>query len=292
METIGFLGAGTVGTALAVSLRRVGYPVVAVASRSFSSAQRLAAQVEGCRPYQSFQEVADAVQLVFVTTPDDAIAQVVAALCPSISTWCPHQMVVHCSGSLSTDVLAPARQAGAAVGSFHPLQTFASTAQAIENLPGSTFGLEAEEGPLLEVLKGMVQALGGQSVHLRGQDKALYHAAAVLACNYFVTLVKLAADLWQAFGVPTCQSTRAMLPLLRGTLNNLERVGVPGCLTGPIARGDVGTVGKHLAALEAVAPDILPTYRELGRQTIPVALAKGTLDQARAEELHRLLSEE
>ena len=287
METIGFLGAGTVGTALAVSLRRVGYPAVAVASRSFSSTRRLAAQVEGCRPYQNFQELADAVQLVFVTTPDDAIAQVVAALC-----WYPHQMVVHCSGSLSTDVLEPARQAGAAVGSFHPLQTFASTAQAIENLPGSTFGLEAEEGPLLEVLKGMVQALGGQSVRLRGQDKALYHAAAVLACNYFVTLVKLAADLWQAFGVPTCQSTRAMLPLLRGTLNNLERVGVPGCLTGPIARGDVGTVGKHLAALEAVAPDILPTYRELGRQTIPVALAKGTLGQARAEELHRLLSEE
>jgi len=119
----------------------------------------------------------------------------------------------------------------------------------------------------------------------------LYHAAAVMACNYFVTLVKLATDLWGTFGASPEQATRALMPLLRGTLNNIENVGLPNCLTGPIARGDIGTIRKHLAALKRAAPEVLSAYRELGLHTIPVGLAKGTLDGERAEELRELLKE-
>jgi predicted short-subunit dehydrogenase-like oxidoreductase (DUF2520 family) len=117
----------------------------------------------------------------------------------------------------------------------------------------------------------------------------VYHAAAVIACNYLVTLVKLATDLWQTFNVPTQQATRALLPLLRGTLNNIEKVGIPQCLTGPIARGDTGTIQKHIDALNKLAPAVLPTYCELGRQTIPVALAKGRINKQQAEELKAIL---
>ncbi len=282
---IGFIGAGTVGTALAVRLSSKGYPVIAVASRTKTSAQRLAQAVPGCRVCDSPQEVADIAQLVFITTSDDAIARVAREL-----RWHAGQSVVHCSGADSTDILEPARECGADIGGFHPLQTFASVAHAIDNIPGSTFAIEAEE-PLLSTLVEMATALEGSWVRLGAGDKVLYHAAAVMACNYFVTLVKLATDLWQTFGVPTEKATKALLPLLRGTINNIDNVGLPRCLTGPIARGDIGTIRKHLAALEKAAPDVLSTYRELGLQTIPIALAKGRLDDKRAEELRELLKE-
>ncbi|MBI2829858.1 MAG: DUF2520 domain-containing protein [Chloroflexi bacterium] len=285
MVKIGFIGAGTVGTALAFRLSDKGYPVVAVASRNHLSAEKLAQTVKGCRAVSSNQEVVDAAELLFVVTPDDAIAPVVAEL-----NWHAGQSVVHCSGVASTDILEPARRAGANVGTFHPLQTFASVKQAIENIPGSTFGIEAEE-PLLTVLKDMAAALEGKWIKLEASDKVLYHASAVIACNYFVTLVKLATDLWGTFDIPTEMATKALMPLLKGTLHNIETVGIPNCLTGPIARGDIGTIKKHLDALERVSQELASTYRALGLQTIPTSLAKGKINQERAEDLETVLKE-
>ena len=281
---VGFIGAGIVGTALAVRLSQKGYPVIAVASRSKSSADRLAGNVPNCTPYDTKQAVADVSDIVFITTPDDAIPQVAAEL-----RWHPGQSVVHCSGADSVGSLEPARLAGAQVGGFHPLQTFASVAHAIENIPGSTFAIETE-GELLETLKQMAADLEGNWVKLGAEDKVLYHTAAVMACNYLVTLVKTATDLWKVFDVATPEATRALMPLLRGTLNNIDNVGLPNCLTGPIARGDLGTITKHLSALEKSAPALLSTYRELGMQTVPIALDKGKIDAVRAEELRKLLS--
>jgi len=117
----------------------------------------------------------------------------------------------------------------------------------------------------------------------------IYHTAAVIASNYLVTLVKLATDLWQSFSVPPHQAAQALLPLIRGTINNIDAIGIPQCLTGPIARGDTGTVKKHLNALQKTAPNLCSTYRELGLQTIPVALAKGRISKEQAEELQIIL---
>jgi len=283
MLKLGFIGAGTVGTALAARLAGRGYPIVAVYSLSRASAQRLAQAAGGCRVLDNGQAVADNAELIFITTPDDAIASVVSEV-----SWRPAQSVVHCSGVDSTAILQPAKEAGAEVGAFHPLQTFASPQQAMENIPGSTFALEAEE-PLLGTLKGMAAALEGSWVELKATDKVLYHAAAVFACNYMVTLVKLATDLWQTFDVPQEKATKALVPLLRGTLHNIETIGIPQCLTGPIARGDIGTINKHLDALEAAAPHLLSTYRELGRQTILIAAAKGKIDELQVRELRAVL---
>ena len=282
---IGFIGAGTVGTALAIRLSSRGYRVTAVASRTFASAERLAQAVKSCRALPDAQAVADAVDLVFITTPDGAIPQVATQV-----RWHAGQSVVHCSGADSTDTLQPAKDLGAQTGGFHPLQTFAGVKQAVDNLPGSTFAIEAEE-PLLATLKELAEALDGHWIELKASDKVVYHAAAVLACNYLVTLVKLATDLWQTFDVDTPEATRALIPLLKGTLNNIENIGIPNCLTGPIARGDIGTIQKHLKALGATAPSLVSTYRELGLQTIPVALAKGKIDQARAAEMRAVLGQ-
>ena len=282
---LGFIGTGTVGTALAMRLSDRGYRVVAVSSRNHISAKKLAPSISGCQAFDDNQAVADSADFVFVTTPDDTIAGVVSAV-----KWHPEQSVVHCSGVASTDILEPARESGVQVGAFHPLQTFANVKQAIDNIPGSTFALEAEE-PLLTTLKDIATALNGQCIELKASDKVLYHAAAVMACNYMVTLVKLSTDLWQTFNVPPQTATKALMPLLQGTLNNIANVGIPQCLTGPIARGDAGTIKKHLSALEKVAPNVLSTYRELGLQTIPVALGKGKINQRQAEELQAILEQ-
>ncbi len=283
MPKLGFIGAGTVGTALAIRLSERGYRVVAVASRSQTSAEKLAQAITGCHAVDNNQAVADAADLVFITTPDDAIATVVSTV-----NWHPNQSIVHCSGADSVDTLEPARKQGASVGAIHPLQTFASVEQAINNIACSTFALEAQE-PLLSTLKEIATTLDGTWIELTAGDKVLYHAAAVIACNYLVTLVKLATDLWQTFDVPPERATQALLPLLRGTIANIERVGIPKCLTGPIARGDTGTIEKHIDAMQKAAPALLPTYLDLGRQTIPIALAKGRIDQHQAEELQKLL---
>ena len=285
MLKLGFIGAGTVGTALAVLLSSKGYPVTGVSSRSQASAENLAKAVDGCRVLKNNQDVADTAELVFITTPDDTIARVASQV-----KWHNGQSVVHCSGADSTDILEPARKSGAMVGSFHPLQTLAGVKQAKENIPGSTFAVEAEE-PLLGTLKDMATALGGHWIELKASDKVVYHAAAVFACNYLVTLVKLATDLWQTFSIPPDQATRALLPLIRGTLHNIDTIDIPQCLTGPIARGDTGTIKKHLEALQEKAPALLFPYKELGLQTIPIALAKGRINEQQASELETVLKE-
>lgn len=280
---VGFIGAGTVGTALALTLSSRGYRVVAVSSRTPASADLLASQLPGCLALPTAQAVAQATDLVFITTPDAAISEVASQV-----NWRQGQMAVHCSGADSLDILDPARSQGALPGAFHPLQSFASPPQAVENLPGSYFALEGEE-PLLGTLKEMAVALGGRQVILHPGDKVLYHAAAVLVSNYTVALMGMANDLWQVFGVSPEESTRALLPLLQGTLNNVARLGLPHCLTGPIARGDTGTIHKHLLALASDAPVLVPAYREMGLRTIPVALAKGKIDQERANAMQALL---
>ncbi|MDD5127876.1 MAG: DUF2520 domain-containing protein [Dehalococcoidales bacterium] len=280
---LGFIGAGKVGTALAVLLGGKGYPVVAVADTSAPAAESFAGQVKGCCVQKDNQGVADAADFIFITTPDDVIAAVAAQV-----KWHAVQSVIHCSGAASTDILEPARRAGAHVGSLHPLQTIADTKQGIANIPGSTFGIEAAE-PLLTTLKEMTAALGGTPIELKAGDKVAYHAAAVMACNYLVTLVKMAADLWQTFYVSREAAVKALSPLIRGTVNNIESVGIPQCLTGPIARGDTGTIKNHLEILERMAPQLVATYKDLGRQTVPISVAKGKISGEQAKSLESIL---
>lgn len=284
MPQLGFIGAGPVGTTFAVRLSEQGYRVAAVADLSAASARRLAERIPGCQVCTENQAVLDAADIVFITTADDVIAPVCAAL-----TWRAGQTALHCSGASTTASLEAARQQGVLVGSIHPCQSFSGIEQAIANLPGSTFGIEAEE-PVRTTLTAMALALKGDIVYLSSEDKVLYHAAAAIACNYVTTLVKLATGLWQNFGKRSADAIKAYMPLLRGTLNNMETIGFPGCLTGPIARGDAATIRRHLAALEKSAPELLPLYKELGRFTVPIGREKGSLSSAKAEEIMRLLA--
>jgi predicted short-subunit dehydrogenase-like oxidoreductase (DUF2520 family) len=294
---LGFVGAGVVGTALAKAFARAGYPVVAVTSRSAERRIALADSLPDAHAVETPQEVADAVDLVFLTVPDDSIEP----LCGSI-TWASANAIeppagsitrasaraVHCSGATSLDVLEHAKAQGANVGVFHPLQTFANAAQAERNLPGSTFGIEASSDELLGTLREMAASLGGTPLTLSG-DRAIYHVSAVVASNYLVALLDVASSLWELLGLPREEGLKALLPLVRGTIENLGSVGLPNALTGPIARGDVGTVERHLSALRQGAPDVLPVYKELARRAIPIARAKGGLGEEAADRLQAIL---
>ena len=287
---VGFIGAGKVGTALAALLHARGVDIAGVTGRTGASSARMAhdSGLDSSAVLPRADTLARAA-IVFLTVPDDAIAP----LCAEIAAqggWREGQCVVHCSGALPSSVLQPAREAGALAASFHPLQAFASVEAALANLPGSTFGIEGDK-PLVEVLDRLVEVLGGTALHLTPEQKRLYHAAASIASNYTVALAGLASDLLVSAGVSPDANTalRYLLPLLRGTVDNLGTLGLPQALTGPLARGDVGTVARHLEALDHIDPDLARLYRLLAHMTLPLAREKGHLDAATVEALQDIL---
>jgi predicted short-subunit dehydrogenase-like oxidoreductase (DUF2520 family) len=284
LKKIGFIGCGRVGTALAMLLQQVGYEVVGVASRRQTSAEILAKRLS-C-PVLDGPEVARRSDVLFLTTSDDAVSTVSAALSEA-AAFHDGQIVLHLSGALTSDALAPAAAQGAIALSLHPIQSFASVEQAIAVLPGSYFSIEGDPRGY-GFAREVVTQLGGQSFLLDSDAKVLYHAACVVASNYFVGLLACSLDLLDEAGIPEEMRLPALLPLVAGTLNNIRTLGIPRALTGPIARGDAGTVEKHLVVLESL-PEQLRIYLSLGLKTIDVARAKGTITPEQAKGLRSLL---
>ncbi|HZC06605.1 MAG TPA: DUF2520 domain-containing protein, partial [Ktedonobacterales bacterium] len=173
----------------------------------------------------------------------------------------------------------------------------ADSAQTLARLAGASWALECADTTLAERLTSFIAALGGHVNTLTEADRAPYHLSGVLASNYVVTLMSAATDLWAGWGVERDEALRALLPLLRATIENLEAVGLPAALTGPIARGDVGAVRIHEDWLRAHASEtsdgqaLRDAYAALGRLTLPLAREKGALDAEAAEALRRALDE-
>ena len=280
---IGFVGAGRVGCALAVAFATAGWPVAAVATRDPARRERFATLVPGARAVASPAAITDAVDLVFVTVPDDALADVAAQL-----RLYAGQAAVHTSGALGASVLEPAQAAGTAIGSFHPLVAFADLEAALAALPGATVALEGSE-ELLTMLAELATDIGAQPVRLPPGGKQAYHAAAVLAAGGFVGLLDAITEAARGAGLDEAGTLAIYGPLIRGSLANAERLGVEAALTGPFVRGDEGTVRGHLAALARLAPGALPVYRALAQRELDMAIHRGALDAGRAAALRRLL---
>jgi predicted short-subunit dehydrogenase-like oxidoreductase (DUF2520 family) len=202
-------------------------------------------------------------------------------------------LVVHMSGAHSLDLLDAARTAGAYRAVLHPLQSLASREQGIKTLPGSYFRIEADPESRARA-RDIVTALGGVELMLPkwSPDKdsaALYHAGAVTVSNYFVALVDYGLKFYQALGADKQEALRAVLPLIRGTLHNIETLGIPDALTGPIMRGDIKTVQDHLEAMRKRTPELTDLYKELARQTVSVARDRGSISHDTIEELKKKL---
>ncbi|MCL2669227.1 MAG: DUF2520 domain-containing protein, partial [Syntrophaceae bacterium] len=187
------------------------------------------------------------------------------------------------------DLLEAAHQAGARVACIHPIQSFADVEAAIRNLPDSTFGITASED-LAAWAAGLVRLVGGIPFTVPEANKPLYHAAACMASNYLITLLHMAEEVYGSLGLCREEARRTFWPLVAGTLKNIERSGSVQALTGPISRGDAGTIDRHLHALAERFPGYLNAYCELGRLTVDLALEKKSLSPEGAEALWKILS--
>ena len=261
---IGLVGAGRVGSVLATALHSAGYPLTGIASRSTLHAATLAHTLQ--IPVLDAPTLLAQADLVVLTVADDAIAAVAHSLAHVPATRA-HQACVHCSGALALEPLAPLAAAGWHTGAWHPLQSFATRTTPLTT--GITWGITAAE-PLRSTLHELSLSLGGVPRDVAEAAKTRYHAAAVLACNYAITLAAQAVELLGSCGFDHDTALAALLPLLKGNLQLLDRAGLPTALTGPLARGDKGTVARHLAELEAHAPQIAALYRACGVATLPL----------------------
>jgi predicted short-subunit dehydrogenase-like oxidoreductase (DUF2520 family) len=283
MIKLGFIGAGKVGSALAVRLRSKGYPVVAVCDAKRDAAEIFAKAVNGSKIVETNQDVADAADVIFITTPDGYINTVAAQV-----KWKAGQSAVHCSGGNTTAILTPAREMGAKVGVFHPGQMFADREKAIDNIQGATFDVEAEE-PLLSTLKEIASALDGHWIEVKAGDRPVFHVAEEFTSLYMMLLARLSAKLMQALGISEKQSIQVNLPMMRATTSNFEAFGTSRALTGPVDRGDVETIKRHIDGLRKTYSSVLPLYRELALQNIPFALEHGSINQQQAEQIEAVL---
>lgn len=280
---IGFIGAGRLGQALAWSLAQAGLKVVAVSSMLEAHARALAAPIEACVCLAP-QAVVDACDLVFVTTPDSAIG----ATCDSL-TWHPGQAVVHCSGVTDVAVLSHALAQGASIGGFHPMQTFGDPHAAAQSLPGCTITVEAGQPELMQGLLALVQRLHCVPNRLPAGMRGRYHAAAGYTSQFINALFDQAVRLWQTWGATEEEALRALLPLAQGTLSAIQSAGVARGMPGPVSRGDLSSIDKHLGAIAPMGPEMLDFYRTLCSVTVPLARQAGGIDEAQAQKFIDLL---
>jgi predicted short-subunit dehydrogenase-like oxidoreductase (DUF2520 family) len=280
---IAFVGAGRVGTALAVAFARAGWQISAVASRDAGRRARFAELIPGVRAFEDPTAVLDEADLIFLTVPDDIIEAVAGDL-----HLYSGQGLVHTSGALPASVLSPAMAAGTSIGGFHPLVAFADREQAIADLRGSTVAVEGDES-LLPLLGELAESIGARPVTLPPGGKTAYHAAAMMAAGGLVGLLDAIAMVGALAGLDERTAVAVYAPLARQALANAERLGIDAALTGPLLRGDVGTLRGHLDALRDHAPDAIPLYVAVARREIAIARRRGELSGERASEIEQLL---
>ncbi len=268
---IGIVGAGAVGTALGVALSRAGWPIHAVASRDAGRREQFRSLVDVRRVFVDPEPILDEVELIILAVPDDAIAPLAGSL-----RMYSGQAMIHTSGALGAEVLAPAVGAGTQIGAFHPLVAFADTERAVAALHGATVAIEGDD-QLATMLADMAEAIGAVPVRLAPGSKAAYHAAAVLAAGGFVALLDAIAELGRVAGLDEAGSLAIYGPLIESTLGNARALGIRAALTGPVTRGDLGTLETHLATLGAHAPGVLPLYVAAAGREIDLAEARGAL---------------
>ncbi|EFL25085.1 putative NADP oxidoreductase coenzyme F420-dependent family protein [Streptomyces himastatinicus ATCC 53653] len=283
--TVGVVGAGRVGPALAASLRLAGHRPVAASGVSDASVSRAAALLPEV-PIVPPAEVLARAELVLLTVPDDALPELVTGLAETGAVR-PGQLLVHTSGRYGTAVLEPALRAGALPLALHPVMTFTGTPVDVQRLAGCSFGVTAPE-ELRLAAEALVIEMGGEPEWVAEESRPLYHAALAIGANHLVTLVAQAMELLRASGVEA--PDRMLGPLLGAALDNSLRSG-DAALTGPVARGDAGTVAAHVQELRRHAPQAVAGYLAMARATADRALAHGMLKPELAENLLGVLSD-
>ncbi len=272
---IGIIGAGKVGAVLGAALRAAEHAVVGVSAVSDASRERAETLLPGV-PVLEVQDIVERAELVLLAVPDDALGPLVQGLA-KLGAWQPGQLVAHTSGRFGVGILHPVRAAGAVPLALHPAMTFTGMSLDLTRLLDCSFGVTADPA-MLPIAQALVVEMGAEPVAIAEGDRPLYHAALAHGSNHLVTLVAQASELLREVGVDAPE--RMLGPLLRASLENALASG-ESALTGPVARGDVGTVAAHSEALRELAGgsggDILDAYLAMARATARRAGSRGLL---------------
>jgi predicted short-subunit dehydrogenase-like oxidoreductase (DUF2520 family) len=280
-SSVAIVGAGRVGSALAVLLSRQKFCAVRVYDRNHEKLDLLKARSDAAITIAlNLKDAVVGADLVFLAVQDRYILEVAQETAVQMSAIdLTHYLFAHLSGSLTAEVLQPLADLGAVTFSLHPLQSLADVEGAVKAMAGSYFSFEGD-ARALATAESIVQALSGQMVQLKASDKVLYHAAAVVSSNFFIVLEEMAINLMRGIGVDAETARKMLLPLIRGSFENLERVAPVEALTGPIVRGDDQTVAAHIAALSEKYPHYLEDYRVLAKLNVDLAAQKSGVSLA------------
>jgi predicted short-subunit dehydrogenase-like oxidoreductase (DUF2520 family) len=282
-ERIGFIGAGKVAQTLAAAFTQAGWTVASANSRNPENLDALIRRAPETKGMAEAQNVVDSSTLIFLTVTDDEIERVCRSL-----RWREGASAVHCSGATELSALSAAEEQGALTGGFHPMQMFANPDVALKGLAGCTIGVEAKP-PLRNTLESLARDIGCVPFALPAGARAAYHASANYVGPFLIALLQEAVKLWERFGADEPQALRALVPLLNGTVDAVMDGGLARGMGGCVARGDLGTLRKHLAALDSIDPAAGALYRELGLRNVPLGLKRGSLSSDRAQEIEMLL---
>ncbi|QXE92941.1 Rossmann-like and DUF2520 domain-containing protein [Geomonas subterranea] len=289
MKTFSIIGCGAVGKTVGRLLHRSGtIELRDVLTRSIASAQAAAGFIGAGRPLAGFGELQRA-DLYLVASSDDAIAACVEGLVGRAGLLDRNTTVCHFSGALGSEVLSPAAALGAQVASVHPVKSFADPAVCVGDFAGTWCGIEGDP-QARELLGELFGAIGGKIFTLDPRFKTLYHTGSVLVCNYLTALMEAGLRAYQKGGVPRETALQVMEPLVRGTVDNVFRVGTAQALTGPIARGDAGVVARQLEALDDFDEELARIYRALGGVALKLSRERGQAQEPGLAAIERLLT--
>lgn len=286
---VGIIGAGKLGSALAIALSKSGFGISGVFSKSVESCQLLCEKL-GMVMVNSFDIAVLNSDVIFICIPDNYIdnmaLKIAAYFEPELIRG---KVFLHLSGALTSEVLKPLENMGAFAGSFHPIQTFADRDNGWQKLYNCFFGFEGcvEAG---ECAKTIADRFNGRMISIRREQKSLYHAAACMISNYSVTLFYIMRQMLIKTGMDEDEAVKAFMPLLKNTVDNIERLGDINALTGPISRGDYKVVSQHLESIANEIPEYEDIYRLIGRETIKIALQKGNINEVDVLELNKVLN--
>ena len=281
------IGAGRVGQTLGRLAREAGYEMGEIVCRTQKSANAAARFIGEGNPQTARQARLSAADIILIATPDDSIKDAVRIIEASARNF-RRSVVLHASGAVSSEILSPLAGLGFATGSCHPLQAFESPQSALAKVRSSFFCIEGDPRAV-RAARRLIGRIGASHFEIATAMKGLYHAAAVMASGGVIALVSISVEMLSRCGLSDDEAMRILLPLVEGTIANVRAVGTARALTGPVRRGDAGTVERNMKAMEEMDQDWVEAYRLLSRRGVELAERAG-VDKQALKKLRRILS--
>jgi predicted short-subunit dehydrogenase-like oxidoreductase (DUF2520 family) len=281
----GFIGAGKVGKSFGIYLKNNGFNIAGYYSKSIESAKK-GAKLTDSKAYDDMRQLIDNVDIIFITTNDDEIKNIVDIL--YLNSFINNKIVVHTSGSYSSNILSPLKELSCFVYSIHPLQSFADIDNSVKSLKNSVFTIE---GCLekIHVIESILNKTNNNYFKINSDDKPIYHAGACVISNYLVTLMDYGISLFESIGIKEKEALDALYPLIDGTIQNVRNLGCSKAITGPISRGDYKTIQTHLNAMENSIPSKVDFYKNMALMTLLLSSKEKLLDEQKIQNIKNIL---